>query len=38
MNTSEKLGTKLRMLRELHNFTQEHVAEVLDVSLIRICQ
>lgn len=32
MNSSEKLATKLRMLREIHQYTQEYVASVLDIS------
>jgi transcriptional regulator with XRE-family HTH domain len=32
MNISEKLGNKLRMLREVHNYTQEYVAGVIDVA------
>jgi len=32
MNTSEKLAGKLRMLREINNYTQEYVAHVLEVS------
>lgn len=32
MNISEKLGNKLRMLREVNNYTQEYVASVLDIA------
>lgn len=32
METSEKLGNKLRVLREINNFTQEHVATSIEVS------
>lgn len=32
MNTSERLASKLRMLREVHNYTQDYVASVIDVS------
>lgn len=32
MNTSEKLGNKLRVLREVNNFTQEYVADAIEVS------
>lgn len=32
MNTSEKLAIKLRMLREINNYTQEYVANVLDIA------
>ncbi|OJV52816.1 MAG: hypothetical protein BGO31_03400 [Bacteroidetes bacterium 43-16] len=32
MNTTKKLGNKLKILREVHNYTQEYVANVLDVA------
>jgi len=32
MTTTEKLAVKLRMLREVNNYTQEYVAGVLDIS------
>ncbi len=32
MNTSEKLAVRLRVLREVNNYTQEYVANVLEVS------
>lgn len=32
MNIREKLAVKLRMLREMNNYTQEYVAQVLDIS------
>ncbi|KAA5536227.1 helix-turn-helix domain-containing protein [Taibaiella lutea] len=32
MNISEKLAPKLRMLREVHNYTQDYVASILDIS------
>lgn len=31
--TNRRLGNKLRMLREVHNYTQEHIADVLEVSI-----
>lgn len=32
MNTNKKIGNKLRVLREVHNYTQEYVANILDVA------
>jgi len=32
MDIKEKLAVKLRMLREMNNYTQEYVAQVLDIS------
>ncbi len=32
MNINKKLGNKLRVLREVHNYTQEYVSNVLDVA------
>lgn len=32
MRTTEQLGNKLRILREVHNYTQEYVANVLDIA------
>lgn len=34
MSTSaaKSLGSKIRMLREVHNYTQEYIADVIDVS------
>ncbi len=32
MTTAQRLAGKLRMLREVHNYTQEYVSSVLDIS------
>ena len=32
MNDTQQLSNKLRLLREVHNYTQEYVAGVLDIS------
>ncbi len=32
MSTQELIASKIRILREVHNYTQEHVANVLDIS------
>jgi transcriptional regulator with XRE-family HTH domain len=32
MSTTEKLATTFKMLREMHNYTQEYVASALEVS------
>ncbi|MFL9483807.1 helix-turn-helix transcriptional regulator [Chitinophagaceae bacterium LWZ2-11] len=32
MNATEQLSSKLKLLREVHNYTQEYVAGVLDIS------
>ena len=32
MNTSKELSTKLKMLREVHDYTQDYVAGVLEIS------
>ena len=32
MNTNEQLARKLKLLREVHNYTQDYVASVLDIS------
>lgn len=31
-STNKRLGNKLRMLREVHNYTQEYIANILDVA------
>jgi transcriptional regulator with XRE-family HTH domain len=32
MNTTEQLASKIKVLREVHNYTQEYVASVLEIS------
>lgn len=32
MNTEQQLAGKLKLLREVHNYTQEYVASALDIS------
>ncbi len=32
MNTNEQLAKKLKLLREVHNYTQDYVASVLNIS------
>lgn len=32
MSTNERLAKKLKLLREVHNYTQEYVASVLEIS------
>jgi transcriptional regulator with XRE-family HTH domain len=32
MNIQEQLASKVRLLREVHNYTQEYVADVLEIS------
>lgn len=32
MNTTQKIGSKLKIIRELNNYTQEYVANMLDIS------
>lgn len=32
MNITEKIANKVRLLREINNYTQEYVANVLDIS------
>ena len=32
MTTTEKLASQIKLLREVHNYTQDHVADVLNVS------
>ncbi len=35
--TTKNLGTKLKMLREVHNYTQEYVANILDIAPATYC-
>ena len=32
MNTKQKLGAKIRFLRKKHKYTQEYVAELIDIN------
>ncbi len=32
MSTQELIASKIRILREVHNYTQEHIANALDIS------
>lgn len=32
MNMQEQLASKIKLLREVHNYTQEYVADVLEIS------
>jgi transcriptional regulator with XRE-family HTH domain len=32
MNTEQQLASKIKLLREVHNFTQDYVAEFIDVA------
>jgi transcriptional regulator with XRE-family HTH domain len=32
MNTEQQLASKIKLLREVHNFTQEYVASTLEIS------
>ncbi|WP_222166267.1 helix-turn-helix transcriptional regulator [Edaphocola aurantiacus] len=31
-STAKRLGNKIRMLREVHNYTQDYIADVIEVS------
>jgi len=37
MNTTKELSTRLKILREVHDFTQEYVAGVLNISQNSYC-